>query len=62
MSLLILLVASYILPELTRIIAYICSYFSYAPGLSPHVPSLLAGYDNGLLYVLNPCDFLSRCQ
>ncbi|KAG8214196.1 cytochrome P450 [Butyriboletus roseoflavus] len=27
-----------------------------------YVPSLLAGYDNGLLYALNPCAFLSRCQ
>lgn len=58
----LILFASYIFPKFTGIIANICSYFFYAPSFSTHVPSLLAGYDNGLLYALNPCGFLSRCQ
>ncbi|KAH0828125.1 cytochrome P450 [Lanmaoa asiatica] len=37
-------------------------YFDDLSSFPPQVPSLLGGYDNGLLYVLNPCAFLSRCQ
>ncbi|KAF8134336.1 cytochrome P450, partial [Boletus edulis] len=47
---------------LADITANIYSYFFDASSFPPQVPSLLAGYDNGLLYALNPCAFLSRCQ
>ncbi|KAI9571562.1 hypothetical protein HD554DRAFT_1788133 [Boletus coccyginus] len=43
-------------------LAGISAHLSGASGFPPQVPSLLAGYDNGILYALNPCAFLSRCQ
>lgn len=58
----LIIAVSYILFKLADITANICSYFFDAPSSSPRVPSLIAGYDNGLLYALNPCAFLSRCQ
>ncbi|KAG6375634.1 cytochrome P450 [Boletus reticuloceps] len=57
-----ILVGAYILRKLADIIAHIYSYFFDASRFPPQVPSLLAGYDNGLLYVLNPYAFLSRCR
>ena len=56
----LILPAAYVL--LAGIAASIYSYFLRVPKFPPQVPSLLAGYDNGLLYALNPCAFLSRCQ
>ncbi|KAG6375640.1 cytochrome P450 [Boletus reticuloceps] len=57
-----ILVGAYILRKLADIIAHIYSYFFDASSFPPQVPSLLAGYDNGLLCALNPCAFLSRCR
>ena len=59
MSSLILAAASIFL-ILAGITASIPSYFFNV--FLPQVPSLFGGYDNGLLYALNPCAFLSRCQ
>ncbi|KAF8433485.1 cytochrome P450 [Boletus edulis BED1] len=52
--------SSFILADIVTAIFY--SYFFDASSFPPQVRSLLAGYDNGLLYVLNPRAFLSRCQ
>ncbi|KAF8451152.1 hypothetical protein L210DRAFT_3640229 [Boletus edulis BED1] len=57
-----ILAGAYILRKLADIIVNIYSYFVDASSFPPQVPSLLAGYDNGLLYMLNPCAFLSRCR
>jgi len=50
--------AAYIFLRVTGISTYLFGVSSFPP----QVPSVLAGYDNGLLYALNPCAFLSRCQ
>lgn len=54
------LIVAYIFSKLAIITANIRS--SFFDVSLPGVPSLLAGYDNGLLYALNPCAFLARCQ
>ncbi|KAF8554768.1 cytochrome P450 [Imleria badia] len=56
------LAAFCILLKLADITANICSYFFHVSGSLPQVPTLFGGYDNGLLYALNPCGFLSKCQ
>lgn len=61
MDLLILFVAAAAAAYILLWLACIRTVFD-ASRFPPRVPSLLAGYDNGLLYVLNPCAFLSRCQ
>lgn len=50
--------ATYIFLRLTSV----RTYFRDVSRFPPQVPSLLAGYDSGLHYALNPCGFLSRCQ
>ena len=58
MHLFILAVTS-IFSKFAGIIAAVCSFFDAS---LPQVPSFLGGYDNGLLYALNPRAFLARCQ
>ena len=58
MHLFILAVAS-IFSKFAGIIVAVCPFFDAFP---PQVPSFLGGYDNGLLYALNPRVFLARCQ